>query len=533
MASVSTPWRRLSIPLAGLLFLLACTTGLTAWGLSARLDHDEHQFVASGVLLARDGLLPYRDFPYHHFPYLVFLDAFVFSATEHVLLAARSTSVAFAVASIVLIMHLVHSAFDGLRPWLQFWLAVAFAIAFAANPVFMYATGRAWNHDASVFFALAAFACMHRAAHTPQYAKWLALSGAALGIAIGIRSSFALVVPGFLFGAVTLHRGAGLRDAIARIAVLTVGMGLALVPMLPLAVLAPQQFWYGNVGYNLELHPAYHRLLGHGSAMSLWGKLEYLLYEVAPVKGNLALVLASLATFGAVVARPGRRFVFEVRLLSVLLPCLLLAALSPSLTWYQYFYPLVPFLLLAIAFACADHRAMRLRAAALGGAGVLLAGSVLALRHYAQPFRLAPREWTAICLHELGTRIASRVGQRRVLTLGPILPLEGGASIYPELVTGPFTWRTAPLISTADRAKLRVAGPAELEGLLTAEMPAGILTGVEASSRQRLEDPLVTFASAHGYRPRPLNNGLTLWSKDAQVGGEQVVDGAACAFNAD
>jgi hypothetical protein len=263
----------------------------------------------------------------------------------------------------------------------------------------------------------------------------------------------------------------------------------------------------------------------------LRGKLEYLLYEVAPVKRNLALVLACVATFAAVVARPGRRFVFEVRLLGVLLPCLLLAALSPSLAWYQYFYPLVPFLLLAIAFACADHRAMRFRATALGGTGILLAGSVLALRHYTEPFSRAPREWTAICIHELGKSIASRVGERRVLTLGPILPLEGGASIYPELVTGPFTWRTAPLIPAAERARLRVAGPAELEGLLTADMPAGILTGVEASTRQRLEDPLVTFALAHGYRPRPMNEVLTLWSKDAQAREEQVVDGAACAFN--
>src|SRR5881392_3436095 len=37
------------------------------------LDHDEHQFIASGALLARRGLLPYRDYPYFHLPNLVLI----------------------------------------------------------------------------------------------------------------------------------------------------------------------------------------------------------------------------------------------------------------------------------------------------------------------------------------------------------------------------------------------------------------------------------------------------------------------------
>ena len=47
---------------AGLVLLAAAFVLL--WGLNMRrgLNHDEHQFVASGALLARAGLLPYRDF---------------------------------------------------------------------------------------------------------------------------------------------------------------------------------------------------------------------------------------------------------------------------------------------------------------------------------------------------------------------------------------------------------------------------------------------------------------------------------------
>ena len=47
---------------------------LLAQSLLKPLDHDEHQFVASGWLVARAGLLPYHDFPYFHLPYLSLLE---------------------------------------------------------------------------------------------------------------------------------------------------------------------------------------------------------------------------------------------------------------------------------------------------------------------------------------------------------------------------------------------------------------------------------------------------------------------------
>ena len=61
--------------------------------MNLRFDHDEHQFVASGVLLAQDGLLPYRDFPYFHMPNLALVYAALFRLTDYYLLAARIFSV--------------------------------------------------------------------------------------------------------------------------------------------------------------------------------------------------------------------------------------------------------------------------------------------------------------------------------------------------------------------------------------------------------------------------------------------------------
>ena len=52
-----------------------------------------------------------------------------------------------------------------------------------------------------------------------------------------------------------------------------------------------------------------------------------------------------------------------------------------------------------------------------------------------------------------------------------------------------------------------MVGSDDLDALLKAQPPAGILTGLELG----LEGPLVKYAQAHAYRPRQLSNGATLW----------------------
>ena len=66
--------QRLSAWAWGIAALVLALLLVLVWGLNMRrgLNHDEHQFVASGALIARDGLLPYRDFPYFHVPTLSF-----------------------------------------------------------------------------------------------------------------------------------------------------------------------------------------------------------------------------------------------------------------------------------------------------------------------------------------------------------------------------------------------------------------------------------------------------------------------------
>src|SRR3954470_24851422 len=68
----SRDWLRLSM-----IALLTSLVGalLFLYAMDRDLNHDEHQFIAPGVLISREGLLPYRDFPMFHLPNLAFIYA--------------------------------------------------------------------------------------------------------------------------------------------------------------------------------------------------------------------------------------------------------------------------------------------------------------------------------------------------------------------------------------------------------------------------------------------------------------------------
>jgi len=98
------------------------------------LSHDEHQFVAAGRLLA-GGMLPYRDFPTNHMPYLILLYGAAFSLTQTSMLPARAVSAVFAALTATLVFHLTWSFFrDSSRP-LRFIISAAGCLTLITNPL--------------------------------------------------------------------------------------------------------------------------------------------------------------------------------------------------------------------------------------------------------------------------------------------------------------------------------------------------------------------------------------------------------------
>jgi hypothetical protein len=505
-------------------------------------DHDEQMYVAAAALLSRGAGLPYRDFPFFQMPILELAYAALFRLADHLLLAARLLNAALAVAGLAVLFALVWRRFRAAGPYAALAAGAATVALVVGNGPVTFATGLAWNHDLPVLLTLLAMGLFPGAGPpdsggSRRFGRTarLVAAGAALGLAIGARLAFAPAVLPFLLAA--LLPGADGRQAagwaapgLRRAGALAAGVVLGLAPVLGLAVLAPRAFLFDNFTYHLR-NAAYWQAAGQTVAMTLPGKLAYLGDVLRGQPACLALLGAyggfAIPALVAVVRRGQIGAHGDLLQAATLAPCLLAGALVPTPTWYQYFYAPVPFLALAAALGLGALREPAIRVPGRGARWGLLAlglAAVPALINGAQVYSgylrdgavLQPAGWVPMQAHRVGEEIRQLLDARgtpgagrRVLTLAPLYPLEGGLAIYPALAAGPFAWRVAPLLPAGERQAFAVVGAADLETLVGRDPPAAVLTGAEGG----LEDALTGYAQAHGYRPVRLSTGLTLWMR--------------------
>lgn len=514
---------------------------LPAVALVKPLDHDEQMYVAAAALLSRGAGLPYRDFHFFQMPGLELVYAALFLLTDRLLLVARLLNAVLAVAGLAMLFALVRRRFQPAGDFAALAAGAATVALVAGNGPVTFAAGLAWNHDLPVLPTLLAVALFPGAGPPPEDRRGRhlgrtprrVLAGAALGLAIGARLAFAPVVLPFLIAAALPAPGEAGRRRIWRAGWLwgpgEGGMGvlLGLVPVLALATPAPQAFLFDNLTYHLR-NAAYWQAAGQSVAMTLPGKVAYMGDVLRDQPACLGL-LAAYALFAlpalAGVLRRGRVAAHgDLLLAATLVPCLLVGALIPTPTWYQYFYAPVPFLALAAALGLGALSKAAIWRRVRWGLVALWIATGPALTNGAQVYTgylrdgafLQPTGWVPGQAHRAGVEIRQLLDTRgtpgagrRVLTLTPLYPLEGGLEIYPALAAGPFAWRVAPLLSAEQRRAFNVVGSADLDALVGADAPAAVLTGAEGN----LEGALIGYAQAHGYRPAPLSNGLTLWIK--------------------
>ena len=172
----------------GLLFLSA---------MDRDLNHDEHQFIAPGVLISREGLLPYRDFPMFHLPNLAFVYAALDRLTHQPVFSAKVLN-ALASTGIITLIFLAGTARRhpvALAPR-HFWYALAVVALLLTDQLFTYTTGQTWNHELPAFLLVAAILSHVRGVETGRWG-WAAVSGLCVGAAIGIRLTYAPVAVAF------------------------------------------------------------------------------------------------------------------------------------------------------------------------------------------------------------------------------------------------------------------------------------------------------------------------------------------------
>lgn len=259
----------------------------------------------------------------------------------------------------------------------------------------------------------------------------------------------------------------------------------------------------------------FRRGTGYDNAMDPGGKLAFLADSVISRPSNFIVAASGVFFIAGGLLRRGP----DLRAISAaaVLAFLLAGALLPSPSWYQYFMPLMATLVFGAVYGMAAMFSQGYRVPALlVFVPVVFLSMVFGRFGPDKSLPLLretisrPGSWIPVKIHVTGERVRSLSGPGKVLTLAPVVPLEGGAGIYREFASGPFGWRTGHLLSPGERKKYSVVSPGGLAGYLEGDEPAGILTGFEDDAMER---PMTGYAENKGYLRHDLGGKIVLWER--------------------
>lgn len=471
-------------------------------------SHDEHQFIASAQLLASQHLLPYKDYLHLHVPNLVFIYAVIFKFTNYLLLSARLFSIFCAFLSLCFIFLIAFKLFYRKSFISRFFIATISVLFIFTNPLFIYTTGFAWNHDFPLLLFLLAFVVHSYALRDNKKTKWIFLSGILVGLAVGSRLSFIFAVIPFIAIIFLNPNQAEKNKNLHLFYLFILGFLLSTAHLFLMFISAPKQFIFCHLINSLGFF-----------------KRKILLSKFTNLKDNAILNPANFTLFFAfvyLIIMVGMRgfkrieYQLETKFLLILIPFLFMGSFIPRILFPQYFYQIIPFLLLGILYCLASLQEQNYSNRWALKIFLILTISVIFYEFITQSSLrkiVSFNEWFPVQAHEIGVEIKTALGKGKVLTLAPIFPLEGELDIYPEFAAGPFIWRLAnraPLLYKKMRKDLNIVTKNDLGVLLSADPPKAILVGFEGD----LENPFIAYAKEHMYKELKLSNSKTLWVSD-------------------
>lgn len=468
--------------------------------------HDEQMYLPVGAMLGRGDL--YTDYGFNNLPNLPLALAAVFgvSGTDHFLLTGRLLIFGGWGIALTAMAYLAWRA-TGSRP-----VAVLAMVLMATNPVLIGPTGMlVTNNFLPLACALAAMALMVSAIEAVDVHP-LRMVGAGLCVALaaGFKANYAYLIPLFAITAAFAPSTPNIRDrALRSLLPFCIGGIIGSMPTLYYLLRDPQAFLAHVIHYHRGPHIAYwlaNADVDGEKIMTLGGKLK--LAAKIWLGGGMIVIVAMAALFAGLTWRHRQSSATSHKLWPVILLLAIIAggavmSFVPTPAFPQYYALPLPFILLLAAFLYGMMPIERQRQVmpwALAAALIVAAIGVprLLIR---LPQLVTPARWAGIEVHAAGVELA-RLTQGAsnpgpIATLAPLYPLEGGLSLYPELVTGPLVYRVGDIIPAEDRPYYaRVASPSTIGSMMAAHPPAAILVGQEGA----LDQPLIAYARDNGYR---------------------------------
>ncbi len=494
-----------------ILFILSLA--ILANTMSKPVGRDEQMYCTGAVFLAQ-GKMIYRDFSYAaQMPYHPLLCATLFKVfhTTHYLLVGRIVSCVCDILVMLGIVGIYRHIFRSFSISGMI-LGLAAVVLYVFNPLVDYANGYAWNHDVVIFCIVFSFWLFISTDFKQKSKYWrIAAIGALLTFATCMRIT--TVLAELLFFVMLLSVSAGsIKERFKNaLPFLLAGVVVSIWPVWVIAQ-APRAFFL-----NLVKIPM------------LYGQW---LREIGMVHDKFTLTFACLTTPGYFVLvvlavylclslfflRHKLKIASDINLLlAALLPMIFfIIALIPPTMWRQYLAVPVPFLVVGFAFPLLYLRRLPVKkginrhfkiATGLMILCMLVAFFSYPIVLYRTPIALVPERWVPIEIHKISQDIAGNLktqNSKLILTLAPLLALEGGCDIYPELSAGAIIYRIADSLPAEDRLITHTAGPETLAESLEKNPPSAVILGVEMG---RLEEPIYESVVTPDWKIKDYENG--------------------------
>jgi len=479
------------------LTLLVLSFCLFANSMTKQASRDEQMYCTAGVLMAQ-GQTVYKDFsyvaqlPYHPLLYSVL---FKFMDTKYYLFTGRAVSVLCDIGVMVCILVIYRRVFSQYSSS-GVLLGLTGVLLYVFNPLVDYTNGYAWNHDVVVLCVMLSFLLFISVDFACRY-KYLRIAamGALLTLASCMRVTTALVELLFFIAFLT-QPAASARERLRNILPFVLAMTVVLIWPIWLIVKTPQAFFLNVVRMPMLNSKWLHDM---GIAHNKLG----LLFTYASKPGYFVLIV--IAVYLCVVFyRHCRKLTvcpLGNMILATLLPLVLfIVAFLPPTMWRQYLAVPVPFIIVGFVYPLASLK--RLADESHSGKhfkrafGIIVSCALLAVLFRPVVLSrmsviLVPARWVPLKQHKAAIDIVQKTKEpKRILTLAPLLVLEGGGKIYTELSAESIAYRFADFMSPAEQSVTHTVGPDSLAELIRKSPPSAVILGVEPWRFSFLEERL-------------------------------------------
>jgi len=496
------------------LILIVLSLAILANSMAKPVGRDEQMYCTAGALMAQ-GRMIYRDFSYAaQMPYHPLLCAALLKTfnTTHYLLVGRILSVFCDILVMVCIVGIYRYIFRSFAIT-GILLGLAAAVLYLFNPIVDYANGYAWNHDVVILCVVLSFRLFISIDFNHKSKYWrIAAIGALLTFATCMRITTALVE--LLFFVILLSQPAESMKQRCKTALsfLAATIFVLLWPVWVIAQ-APRAFFLNLVKipmlYGQWLHEI--GMVYDKSALTLNCLTQPGYFVLLVLVIYLCLMLVCLRR-RLKISNAGNL------LLAALLPVIFfIIAFVPPTMWRQYLAMPVPFLLISFALPLLYLRKLADKhfkiAAGLVGVCVLVAVTCYPVVMHRTVIVLVPERWVPIEIHKISENIAEKLktqNSKLILTLAPLLALEGGADIYTELSCGAIIYRIGDSMSPSESGITHTAGQKTLGQLLEKSPPSAVILGVEM---RRLEEPIFESIVKPNWETKVYENGLIAYFK--------------------